>query len=112
MKTFYLVEADTDYESLFCYELKFHSYPPQEGRMFYTESNKALFAKLDRPKFFGILNSLCRTKNNFDDVQPIKLLEHAPTQETVGEMVDRVQGPSAWDDGSPLPTEPEEGMPA
>ena len=80
-KRLFLVEANTDYDSLFCYELlqcpDFTYERPECG---------SLFNNVDREQFFGNLNSLCITKAKFI-APPIRL---APPQETVGELVDRV----------------------
>ncbi len=53
MKRFFLVEADTNYESLFAYELE----QVDEGN--FRRIPHALFNNVDREQFFGNLNALC-----------------------------------------------------
>ena len=55
MKKLFLVESDTNYSSLFCYELV------QEVLGTYTRGDAPLFNNVNREQFFGNLSSLCRT---------------------------------------------------
>lgn len=71
MKRFFLVEASTEYSSLFCYELT------ETSSMNYahaSDDGSALFNNSSREQFFGNLNSLCITKQNIQ-AEPINLSE-------------------------------------
>jgi hypothetical protein len=110
MTRYFLVEADTDYESLFCYEVERQGYDNTGRSLFVKKASTALFNKSDRPQFFGNLSSLCVTKNSFKDVPPLALAkpdiadaedldqQDAPQHvadalaETVQELVERTQG--------------------
>jgi hypothetical protein len=59
MKRLFLVEADTNYHSLFCYELKEVADSDSFEKV---DGTNALFNGIDREQFFGNLNSLCVTK--------------------------------------------------
>jgi hypothetical protein len=55
MRKLYLVESDTSYASLFCYELKEHNV----GQYSRDIGEGVLFNCVDREQFFGNLNHLC-----------------------------------------------------
>ena len=82
MTRYFLVEADTDYESLFCYEVERQGYDKTGRSLFVKKSSTALFNKSDRPQFFGNLSSLCITKNSFKDVPPLALAKPDLTPKT------------------------------
>ena len=84
MKTFFLVEADTDYASLFAEQLeKFWS--SEEKQFVYRKSENGMqFCDLDRPQFFGNLSSLLRTRIS-PEAPPMELAEPNLT----GNRVDR-----------------------
>ena len=58
MQRFFLVDASSEYLSLFCYELR----QREDGTYERMDSHTALFNNVDREQFFGNLNSLCVTK--------------------------------------------------
>lgn len=67
MKRFFLVEANTHYASIFCYELK------ETATMKYERTPELLFNHVDREKFFGMLNSVCVTEDTLKKADPVKL---------------------------------------
>lgn len=84
MRRYFLVEADTEMASLFCYELtREPGYSYSGTPKFKQISQAALFNKCDREVFFGTLNSLCVSKKEIPE-QRMEL--------TMVEKVDQVVG--------------------
>ena len=61
MKRYFLVEATTDFESLFCYEMQRGNQYTEEGFETYIRKDM-LFNNVSREQFFGNLNSQCVSK--------------------------------------------------
>ena len=68
MKKFFLVEANTNYHSLFCYEMT------ETGYLKYERAEDFLFNNVDRAQFFGNLNALCHTQESMQS-PPLELAE-------------------------------------
>ena len=102
MKRLFLVEADTQYDSLFCYELT-----EVKGKMYEyeREPGSALFNQIDREQFFGNLNALCVTKPVFKS-PPIHLKPPTPRGDSVVQFLndapDRVSAVTAAASATPL----------
>jgi hypothetical protein len=71
MAQYYLVEADTDFESLFATELE-RVY--EDGRFVFRKRDGGIrFNHVNRPRFFGNLSSLLRTATK-PDAPPMELV--------------------------------------
>lgn len=91
-KRFFLVESNSDYESLFCYEVEQAGHHAEGGRLFCQPGTSSLFHGVDREQFFGNLNSLCPLKPKVD-APPMKLAppDLSPKRPIEGEVVATVE---------------------
>lgn len=91
MRRLFMVEADTRYDSLFCYELNEgvdgHAHD-KEGDPIFTRVSDMLFNKVDREVFFGTLNSLCVTRQ---DPEEHRMTLVAPPTGVVAEQMAAVE---------------------
>jgi hypothetical protein len=62
MKVYYLVESDTDYASLFAWQLERIWAPELLAHVFRKPEGGHNFAEMNPAQFFGNLNSLLRTR--------------------------------------------------
>lgn len=87
MQRYFLVEANTNYHSLFCYELKDAGLSPAGNRLYERLDVEPIFNKENRSQFFGNLNSLCVTKQLIKappiDLAPSDLLADADARMAV-----------------------------
>jgi hypothetical protein len=66
MKVYYLVESDTDYASLFAWQLERIWAPELRDHVFRRPQGGHNFAEINPAQFFGNLNSLLRTRITLD----------------------------------------------
>jgi len=80
MKKYIVIEADTNYYSLFAYEVSRKMDDKGDDYVYRRKAGcEALVQALDRPRFFGTLDVLLPTAETLRSAAPIELVKPAET---------------------------------